>query len=98
VKSGKYSGKYRQHDGGRHSDCACEVGYRVWGCRQPEVEVDQGFMEMSLCPPRQGIRIFEWYLLHLYYLCIRAVLATFNMPKGNHAVENSERALRMRSV
>jgi hypothetical protein len=44
-------------------------------------------MDMSLCPPRQGISIFEWYLLHLYYLCIRAVLATVDMPEGNGSAE-----------
>ena len=87
MKSGKYSGKYRQHDGGRHFDCACEVWYRVWGSRLPEVEVDQGFMEMSLRPPRQGISIFEMYLLHFYYPCIRAILITVDMPEEYALVE-----------
>jgi hypothetical protein len=44
-------------------------------------------MEMSLCTPRQGMSIFELYLLHLYYPCIRAILITVDMPEGNALVE-----------
>jgi hypothetical protein len=31
--------------------------------------------------------IFELYLLHLYYPCIRAILITVDMPEGNALVE-----------